>query len=72
MELEQYGGKAFLSIVELDDAGYITTDDMMATSALGILAAYDIHGNSARQIATAVGDGATATMPAFRYLQRRS
>ena len=62
-ELEQYGGKAFLSIVELDDAGYITTDDMLATSALGIFAAGDIRGNSARQIATAVGDGATATIP---------
>jgi len=41
----------------------------MATSAPGIFAAGDIRRNSPRQIAAAVGDGATAAMSAFKYLQ---
>jgi thioredoxin reductase (NADPH) len=62
----------FFKILELDDAGYIVTDEMMATSAPGIFAAGDIRRNSARQVAAAVGDGTTAAMSAFRYLQGMS
>jgi len=62
----------FFDILELDDAGYIVTDETMATSAPGIFAAGDIRRNSARQVAAAVGDGATAAMSAFRYLQESS
>ena len=59
----------FFDILELDDAGYIVTDEMMTTSAPGIFAAGDIRRNSARQIAAAVGDGTSAAMSAFKYLQ---
>jgi len=62
----------FSNIVKRDDAGHIITDETMATSALGVFAAGDIRKNSARQIAAAVGDGATAAMSAFRYLQGQS
>jgi len=62
----------FFNILELDDTGYIVTDEMMATSAPGIFAAGDIRRNSPRQVASAVGDGATAAMSAFRYLQERT
>jgi len=61
--------QSFFNIFELDDAGYIVTDETMATSAPGIFAAGDIRRNSPRQIAAAVGDGATAAMSAFKYLQ---
>jgi thioredoxin reductase (NADPH) len=57
------------NIVELSETGHIVTDELMATSVPGIFAAGDIRRNSARQIATAVGDGATAAMSAFRYLR---
>jgi len=59
----------FSDILELNDAGYIVTDETMATSVPGIFAAGDIRRNSVRQIAAAVGDGATAAMSAFKYLQ---
>jgi thioredoxin reductase (NADPH) len=59
----------FSNILELDDIGYIFTNETMATSAPGIFAAGDIRRNSPRQIAAAVGDGATAAMSAFKYVQ---
>ena len=61
----------FFNILEIDDAGYIVTDETMATSALGIFAAGDIRRNSPRQIAAAVGDGVTAAMSAFKYIQEQ-
>lgn len=64
--------RIFSNILELDDVGYIITDETMTTSALGIFAAGDIRRNSARQVATAVGDGVTAAMSAFKYIQEKS
>ncbi|MCK4262615.1 MAG: thioredoxin-disulfide reductase [Dehalococcoidia bacterium] len=61
--------ECFSNVVQVDSAGYIPTDETMATSAPGIFAAGDIRRNSVRQIAAAVGDGATAAMSAFKYLQ---
>jgi len=58
----------FADIVELSETGHIITDELMATSVPGIFAAGDIRGKSARQIASAVGDGATAALSAFSYL----
>jgi thioredoxin reductase (NADPH) len=59
----------FFNVVDLDDAGYIITDEAMATSKPGIFAAGDIRRNSPRQIGAAVGDGVTAAMSAFKYVQ---
>jgi len=63
--------RSFFNILELDDAGYIVTDETMSTSAPGIFAAGDIRRNSPRQIAAAVGDGVTAAMSAFKYIQEQ-
>jgi thioredoxin reductase (NADPH) len=59
----------FVNMVELNDTGHIVTNELMATSVPSIFAAGDIRRNSARQIATAVGDGATAAISVFRYLR---
>lgn len=59
----------FKSIVDIDEAGNIVTDDLMRTSTPGLFAAGDIRRNSARQVATAVGDGATAGKSVFAYIK---
>jgi thioredoxin reductase (NADPH) len=61
---------AFLGgLVTLDPAGHVTTDLMMRTSLAGVFAAGDIRAQSVRLLAAAAGDGATAAVAAFRYLQ---
>ena len=63
---------AFLrGVVALDAAGHIETDILMRTSAEGIFAAGDIRANSVALLAAAAGDGATAAVSAYRYLQGR-
>jgi thioredoxin reductase (NADPH) len=63
--------QCFADMVELDKMGLIKTDELMATSAPGIFAVGDIRKNSPRQVASAVGDGATAALSAFKYLRER-
>ena len=57
--------------LNLDDHGYVLTDDTMATSAVGVFAAGDVRKKLLRQIATAVGDGAMAAFAAERYMESR-
>jgi thioredoxin reductase (NADPH) len=52
----------------LDKEGYIATNEVMETEIPGILAAGDVRRNSARQVITAAGDGATAALSAERFL----
>lgn len=54
--------------VEKDKAGYIVTDSDMRTSAKGVFAAGDCRSKEHRQVATAVGDGASAAMSAEEYI----
>lgn len=61
---------AFLGgLVALDPAGHVATDLLMRTSLDGVFAAGDIRAQSVRLLASAAGDGATAAVAAFRYLQ---
>ena len=61
---------AFLQgLLPLDNAGHIKTDLWMATEVPGVFAAGDIRQHSASQVVTAAGDGATAAIAAFRYIQ---
>ncbi len=56
-------------IIELDEAGYIMTDDNMKTSSDGIFACGDCRKKPLRQVITACGDGATAAFSAQRYVE---
>jgi len=47
-------------VVELDQRGYVVTDETMATSARGVYAAGDCRKRPFRQIVTACGEGAVA------------
>ena len=55
-------------LLELDGGGHIPTDVWMRTPLPGLLAAGDIRQESARQLASSTGDGATAAIAAQRYL----
>jgi len=55
-------------ILPLDASGHIITNDKMETEIPGIFAAGDIRYNSARQLVTAAGDGATAAIYAEKFL----
>jgi thioredoxin reductase (NADPH) len=55
-------------LVELDENGFIITDNLMRTSVPGIFAAGDVRNTTFRQLATAVGDGAIAANTAEKYL----
>ncbi|HDJ38401.1 MAG TPA: thioredoxin-disulfide reductase [Methanosarcinales archaeon] len=54
--------------VKKDDAGFIITDETLATSTAGVFAAGDCRNTMLRQVATAVGDGALAVASVERYL----
>ena len=56
-------------LVKLDSGGHIPVNLWMETEAPGLYAVGDIRQNSASQLVTAAGDGATAAIAAFRYIQ---
>jgi thioredoxin reductase (NADPH) len=54
--------------VELDESGYVITDDHKRTSVPGVFAAGDVENPDFRQCVVAAGSGATAAIQAERYL----
>lgn len=58
----------FRGKVDIDQGGYIVTDEDMTTNVPGVFAAGDIRPKSLRQIVTAVSDGAIAATSAERYV----
>ena len=54
--------------LKMDDGGHIYVNEWMETDVPGIFAAGDIRANSARQVVTAAGDGATAAIRADHYI----
>lgn len=59
----------FKGIIDMDQAGYIKTDDNMKTNVPGIFAAGDCRVKSLRQVVTAVADGAIAAVQAEKYIE---
>ncbi len=56
-------------VVACDDAGFILVNSRMETSVPGIYAAGDVRNTPLRQVATAVGDSAIATVGASHYIE---
>jgi thioredoxin reductase (NADPH) len=56
--------------VELDELGFVLTNNNMETSVPGVFAAGDIRSKLLRQVSTAVGEGAMAAFAAEKFLER--
>lgn len=59
-------------LVPANCGGHIETDLDMMTAVPGLFAVGDVREHSYRQVATAVGEGATAAIAAEHYLQNRA
>jgi thioredoxin reductase (NADPH) len=57
------------SDVELDDYGFVVTDKTLETSMSGVFCAGDVRSGATQQIASAVGEGATAALMMREYLE---
>lgn len=58
-----------LPLLEIDDAGYIKTNENMETSVQGLFVAGDVRSKSFRQVVTACADGAIAAHTAETYIR---
>ncbi len=59
------------SKIELDDVGFIKTNQDLETALPGVFAAGDIRSGATMQIASAAGEGATAALKIREYLEGR-
>jgi thioredoxin reductase (NADPH) len=57
--------------VDLDERGFIATDDTFMTSLPGVFAAGDVRAGSTKQLASAVGEGAAVAIQIRGYLDRQ-
>ena len=61
----------FSDIVQINDSGYIITNEKMETSIPGLYAAGDIREKTLRQVITAASDGAIAGVQVEKYLSEQ-
>jgi thioredoxin reductase (NADPH) len=59
----------FREAIRKDSLGYIITDENMETSIKGVWAIGDVRKQLVKQITNAVGDGTTAAIAAFKYIE---
>jgi thioredoxin reductase (NADPH) len=65
----QHPNSTFLEgLVEMDAGKHVIVDEWMRTKQGGLFAAGDVRQNSARQVASSVGDGVTAAIAADHYI----
>ena len=62
--------EAFEGVINLDERGYVTSDENCLTNADGIFVAGDCRSKKIRQVATAAADGAVAALAACDYLDK--
>jgi thioredoxin reductase (NADPH) len=58
-------------VLDLDEKGYIVTNEKMETSVPGIFTAGDVRADQVRQISTACGSAVTAVINAEFYIQKQ-
>lgn len=58
--------------IQLDQFGFIKSDDMMQTSMDGVFVAGDVREGATMQIAAAVGEGATVALRIREYLEAKA
>lgn len=56
--------------VELDERGFVKTNEHLGTNVLGVFCAGDVRSGATEQIASAVGEGATAALTIREYLDQ--
>lgn len=56
--------------LDLDQWGFVVTDDRFQTSTPGVFAAGDVRRGSTKQLGSAVGEGVTALLMVRQYLQK--
>ena len=61
----------FKGILELNEGGYIKTDENMKTKIPGVFAAGDVRVKSLRQVVTATADGAISAVQAEKYIEEK-
>lgn len=65
----QHPNSDFLKgLVKMDNGGHAIVNEWMETDQPGMFAAGDVRQNSARQVASSVGDGVTAAIAADHYI----
>ncbi len=57
--------------LQKDEQGYVLTDEELKTNLPGVFAVGDVRQKRLRQVATAVGDGASVIVPLEKYLEDR-
>lgn len=60
--------KSFEDMAQLDEYGYVSSDEFCATKTEGVFTAGDCRTKKIRQITTAVADGAVAALAACSYI----
>ncbi len=60
----------FADTIDLDERGYIKTDERRSTNVAGVYVAGEAGDPDFRQVATSVGMGAAAAMQAIRFLEK--
>jgi len=58
--------------IELDEVGFIKTDSNLMTDMEGVFASGDVRSGATMQIASAVGEGATAALKIREYLEDKA
>jgi thioredoxin reductase (NADPH) len=57
--------------IDVDNSGFIITDEEMRTNLSGVYAAGDVRAKTLRQVVTATADGAIAAYNASKYLEEK-